>query len=88
MTIDVHITARVGPSGHRLELAYIRLSKAKIARTEEVDTDRLLAHFDKNNKLIAIEVLAPFKMIQLKKIVSRQQFAEIDRVLPPVLRAA
>jgi uncharacterized protein YuzE len=88
MTIDVHITGNVGPRGHRLELAYIRFSKAKVARTDELDTDRLLAHFDRDGNLVSIEVLAPFKMIQLKTLVTRQQFAEIERVLPPVLRAA
>ena len=88
MTIDVHITGKVGPGGHRLELAYIRFSKVKVARTEELDPDRLLAHFDRDNNLVGIEVLAPFKTIQVNGVVSRQQLAEIDRVLPPVLRAA
>ena len=88
MTIDVHITAKSGSGGHRLELAYIRFTKAKVVRTEELDPDRLLAHFDRDNNLVGIEVLAPFKTIQLKGVVTREQLAEIDRVLPPVLRAA
>ncbi len=88
MTIDVHITGKVGPRGSRLELAYIRFSKARVVRTDELDTDRLLAHFDKDGQLVGIEVLAPFKILQLKGILTREQFAEIERVLPPVLRAA
>ncbi len=88
MTIDVHITGKEGPGGHQLELAYIRFSKAKVARTEELDEDRLLAHFDRDGNLVSVEVLAPFKMLQLKGILTRQQFAEMDRMLPPVLRAA
>ena len=88
MTIDVHITGKVRPRGSRLELAYIRFSKARIFRTDELDTDRLLAHFDKDGHLVGIEVLAPFKVLQLKGILTPKQFAEIERVLPPVLRAA
>ncbi len=88
MTIDVHITGKVGPRGSRLELAYIRFSKARVVRTDELDTDRLLAHFDKDGHLVGIEVLAPFKILQLKGILTREQFEEIERVLPPVLRAA
>ena len=88
MTIDVHITGNAGPGGHHLELAYIRFSKARVTRTEEIDPDRLLAHFDRDSNLVGIEVLAPFKVLQLKGILSRQQFSEIQRVLPPVLLAA
>lgn len=88
MVLDVHITVRTGPRGNRLELAYIRFSKAPIVRTDELDTDRLLANYDKDGNLVSIEVLAPFKVIRLKNVVTPQQLAEIERVLPATLRAA
>ena len=88
MGIDVHITLRTGPRGSRLELAYIRFSKAPIVRTEELDADRLLAHYDKDGTLVSIEVLAPFNIVRLKHIVTRRQFTELERVLPAILLAA
>ncbi len=69
-------------------MAYIRFSKARIARTEELDADRLLANYDKDGTLVSIEVLAPLNIARLKNIVPRRQLAEIERVLPAILRAA
>ena len=83
MNIEVHITGNVGPRGSRLELAYIRLSKAKVVRTDEIDTDRLLAHFDKDGHLVA----TPFEG-QDSSMMARLAEADCLLVRPPNAPAA
>lgn len=59
-------------SGRRdgtIEAIYIRLSDRKVARTEEVSEDILLADYDSRGQLVGIEVLAPVRIADLAKMV-------------------
>lgn len=85
--VQVEISVTTGPKG-QIELAYIRLGKARVAKTVEIEDDRLLADYDRHNKLVGIEILAPVKTITLRNIVSATQLAAIERALPDALKAA
>jgi uncharacterized protein YuzE len=84
---EFEITGTVGAEGH-IELAYIRFAKAEVAKTVEIDGDRLLADYDTAGNLVGIEILAPVKTIQLQALVPAEQLAAIERALPDVLKAA
>jgi uncharacterized protein YuzE len=81
------ISTTIGPHG-RIDLAYIRLSDNPVARTIEIDADRLLADYDAHDKLVGIEILAPFKIVELSAVLSPDQVAAIEPALPEVLKAA
>ena len=81
------ITGTVGAEG-RIELAYIRFAKADVAKTVEIDGDRLLADYDKQGNLVGIEILAPVNTIKLQAVVPADQLAAIERALPEILKAA
>ncbi len=84
---EFEITGTVGTEGH-IELAYIRFSKADVAKTVEIDGDRLLADYDTAGNLIGIEILAPVETIKLQAIVPAEHLAAIERALPDILKAA
>ena len=72
----------------RIELAYVRVAKGDVAKTVEIDGDRLLADHDAQGNLIGIEILAPIDTLKLQAIVPADQFAAIERALPEILKAA
>lgn len=84
---EFEITGTVGAEG-QIELAYIRFAKADVAKTTEIDGDRLLADYDEQGTLIGIEILAPVRTIELRTLVPADQLAAIERALPEVLKAA
>ncbi len=84
---EFEITGIVGNEGH-IELAYIRFVKADVAKTVEVDGDRLLADYDKDGNLVGIEILAPVETTKLQTIVPAEYLAAIERALPEILKAA
>lgn len=45
-----------------LDAAYLRLSRAKVARTDEVLEELLLADYDAKGRLVGIEILGPVKL--------------------------
>jgi len=63
---------QLSTSGRRdgtIEAVYIRLSNAKVARTEEVSESILLADYDARGRLVGIEVLAPVRIADLARMV-------------------
>ncbi|MCH7798073.1 MAG: DUF2283 domain-containing protein [Planctomycetes bacterium] len=84
---EFEITGTVGDEG-RIELAYIRVAKGDVAKTVEIDGDRLLADYDEQGNLIGIEILAPIDTLKLRAIIPTDQFEAIERALPEILKAA
>jgi len=84
---EFEITGTVGDEG-RIELAYIRVAKGDVAKTVEIDGDRLLADYDEQGNLIGIEILAPIDTLKLRAIIPADQFEAIERALPEILKAA
>jgi uncharacterized protein YuzE len=54
-----------------LEAAYFRVKKGKVARTEEVVPDTVMADYDSSGELLGIEVLAPVRLSVLANQVER-----------------
>lgn len=48
-----------------LEAIYVRFSKGRVARTEELQEDVLLADYDAHGQLIGLEILAPVRLRDL-----------------------
>ncbi len=48
--------------------AYIRLKKGRVARTQEIAGDAILADYDARGNLIGIEILAPVHIPQLVRL--------------------
>ena len=84
---EFEITGTVGDEG-RIELAYIRVAKGDVAKTVEIDGDRLLADYDEQGNLIGIEILAPIDTLKHRAIIPADQFEAIERALPEILKAA
>lgn len=84
---EFEISGTIGTEG-RVELAYIRFAGATVAKTVEIDGDRLLADYDEHGNLVGIEILAPVNTVKLQAIVPADQLAAIERALPEILKAA
>jgi uncharacterized protein YuzE len=55
-----------------IEAIYISLGTGgKVAKTEEIDEDSLLADYDSNGVLIGLEILAPVRINDLAKLVDK-----------------
>jgi hypothetical protein len=61
-----------------LDAAYLRFSRAKVVRTDEVVEELLLADYDAKGRLVGIEILGP---VRLKDVASL-----VDAGLRPGLR--
>lgn len=62
-----------------IEAIYISLgSGGKVAKTEEIDGDALLADYDANGALVGLEVLAPVRISNSAKLV--------DKPIRPIFR--
>ena len=81
------ISGTIGPDG-QIELAYLRFTDADVAKTVELDDDRLLADYDSIGALVGIEILAPFRIGSLQSVLPANQLAAVERALPDVLKAA
>lgn len=70
-----------------IEAIYISFSPCgKVARTEEIHGDILLADYDDDDKLIGLEILAPVKISELAKLVEgpkRAPFKKFVRSAAP-----
>lgn len=64
-----------------LEALYILLQDAKVARTEEIIEDIILADYDEDDCLIGIEVLAPVKLSQIAKLVEQPRRKPLRKFL-------
>ena len=64
-----------------IEAAYVRLSRAKVAKTTEVVEDILMADYSASGALVGIEVLAPVKLSQLTRLVDAPKRASLRRFL-------
>ena len=86
-SFEFEITGTVGAEG-RIELAYIRFSKSDVAKTVEIDGDRLMADYDASGNLVGLEILAPLKTVKLQTLLPAEHLAAIERAIPDVLKAA
>ena len=63
-----------------IEAIYITLSSGgKVAKTQEIDGDALLADYDSHGTLIGIEILAPVRISELAKLVEKPVRASFRR---------
>ena len=62
-----------GRNDGTLEALYIRMLTDKVAYTEEVVEDILLADYNKKGELVGIEVLAPVRISKMTKLVDKPQ---------------
>ncbi len=76
--IQFEITLTGGPDG-QLRAAYIHLRRAKVARTDEVVEDTVLADYDAQDRLVGIEMLGPAKVKVLVKLVDEKHRAAFRR---------
>ena len=67
-TYGLSITSRKDGS---LEVAYIRVSATKVARTEEIVESAMMLDWDKDDQLVGIEFLAPVKRAAVLRIASK-----------------
>lgn len=72
-----------------LDAAYIQVSAAKVARTEEKIPSVFLVDYDSNDQLVGIEILAPVSMSVVREAAKNLQAAQrkslddfVDRYAP------
>lgn len=61
-SLGLSVTARADGA---LEAAYIKISDAQVARTQELIEAVLLADFDHHDQLVGVEILAPVPMSEV-----------------------
>ena len=62
-----------GRNDGTIEAAYVRLKEGKVAKTEEIVSDVLLADYNIRGALLGIEILAPVKIADLAKLIAEPQ---------------
>lgn len=62
-----------------LEAVYITLLNDKVARTDEVMEDILLADYNQRGELVGIEILAPVKINKLAQLVDKDRRPDFRR---------
>ena len=67
--------------------AYLKLRAGKVARTEEIESDVLLADYDRQGNLLGIDILAPIDMsVAVNLVKDRRQRAAIESIMQSTLR--
>ena len=59
-----------------VEALYLYLSDEPVTTTKEIDGDALMADYDKNGKLVGIEILAPVSIATVVDLVDQPQRRE------------
>ena len=54
-----------------LEAVYIRVNDGKVAKTDEIIEDILLADYNSTGKLLGVEILAPVKLAKITKLIEK-----------------
>ena len=72
VTVAFELSVTAGDDGTP-EAMYICLSRGKVAKTDEIQQDVLLADYDRQGRLVGIEVLAPVRLSDLAKLVDERK---------------
>jgi len=72
-----------------IEAVYIHFTHNPVAKTKQIQGDILLADFDKDGKVVGLEILAPVRISDLTRLVEparRTPFESLlQRAYPPEL---
>lgn len=74
-SLNVSISGR---NNGTVECAYIRIREGKVAKTVELRESALLVDLDSSGNAIGFEILAPVKLSELKKKISKKPVSKKD----------
>lgn len=64
-----------------IEAIYLAVSPNKIARTDETIEDHMLVDYDRNGRIVGIEILAPVRLRDVTGLVDARTRAPLRRFL-------
>jgi hypothetical protein len=75
---------QIAISGRRdgsIEAVYLAVSDNKIARTDEIIEDHMLVDYDRNGRIVGVEILAPVRLRDVTGLVDVRSRAPLKRFL-------
>lgn len=78
ITFNLSISGR---ADGRIDAVYLTVANRKVARTQEVVADHLLVDYDRNGRVVGVEILGPVRLRDVTGLVDQRSRGTLRRFL-------